>query len=327
MLSRPALWSFQEQPPASRDSSEDAHVFDLKQAASTRALADKSAELQTGSRARVADKVTRTAAAGMWGGGILWGGMLHEKLQTPRYLGLLCVVKDRYDETPLKLNAQGRQQQPAAGRDSLPLELRANETSHHTKIVQIEHSICCLLQDTQTGGFLRLHGVVPTTLQCVERTTAECLMQSLLRTSASVPDFARLSSSFKHKVRVAVSWCHTGRGARSAGTRQIRVASESTRRCTSPLEIVICAYSLYYAVYILINRFFFVVVCQVCLFCGSLSCLNHHSSIQGCGQAPKQRESRTGPASPGHVLEEAHSVLRDPHRLPMQQAHPRHASG
>ena len=210
-LALAAQWSWQKQGPDERASSTDAKVLDFKQAACLSDMAlkvslDKADGGNTASRQGLADRVLRGAGAAMLGGGLLWSGLLQcmfAKIQDKSWKGLHCVMKMRYDETPLRLRVETAQATWAGHSSSSCRPVSTNETSEQAKIMQVECSIHCLLEEVSSSKRLVMSGMVPTTLQCVDRTTAECIKKAVLNTAAVVPDFERLSGAFERKIRVA----------------------------------------------------------------------------------------------------------------------------
>ena len=104
-----AQCSFQNQDMKMRTDSQDAAVFAAKKAA---VMSDQALHVlmekdgHPGHRSRLSEKLLRGSAASILGGGLLWGGFVQavcHKIEAGIWHGSLCVLKFRYDETPLKV--------------------------------------------------------------------------------------------------------------------------------------------------------------------------------------------------------------------------------
>ena len=192
-----ATWSLTKQGDEKRSRSEHCRLFDFKQAA---VMSDQALGLSMKrGRRHLPEKVSQAAAAAMLSGGVFWAGLLSCIRANASWKKELCIVKMRYDETPLKQRAEIAMSGPLQDK---PIFLE--DTAEHCKIMQLELSVHCLVQETSSGRRLLLSGLVPTTLQCVQRTTAECIKRAILNTTATVPELAALTCEFSHKLRVAV---------------------------------------------------------------------------------------------------------------------------
>ena len=162
------------------------------------------------SKTQVQRQLVAAASCVLETGGWLWGQMLSlaYTLYTDSssggkapYDAVMCVVKTKYDETPSKVRVVEtpertylspiKKKSPAdfLDEDDLAEYLKLTEsgtgmqTSTHAKVLQTQLELGMLLKDKASGHFVFLTGEVPTSLQVVDRTTAEniraCLWDSI----------------------------------------------------------------------------------------------------------------------------------------------------
>lgn len=164
---------------------------------------DKGSHVTTVSRS-----IVEASAAAVLGGGVLWGGLLHtvyEAIRNNTFNGILCIQKMRYDETPLKIRLTEKV-------DTTSSSAGGTEVCPHGKVMQIEYTIYLLLEEIASGKRVLFSGRVPTLLQCVDRTTAECTVQAIKNVRSLIPDLGKAAGAFKHRMRVAATRLCPSRG-------------------------------------------------------------------------------------------------------------------
>eukprot|EP00435_Cladocopium_sp_Y103_P064381 s978_g26.t1 len=198
-----AKYSFRNQPTSERDSSLAAKLMDLKSQAvmSNKAIG---AFLQQDTDQRVWNVGTQNlevSSAVVLAGGVLWGGFLQtvfDAIRAERFKGVLFLEKMRYDETPLKVRLTDQVEQQGRGPSNA-------EVAQQGKVLQIESSLYMLVADPSSGKQLLVSGMVPSILQCVDRTTAECTLRAIQNVRQLVPEMAKAAQEFEHRIRVAAA--------------------------------------------------------------------------------------------------------------------------
>ena len=199
-----ARFSMNKQTQLQREESTASQVLKLKSQA---CISDKALKIfldgsdDEHGRATLSRCIHETSAAAVLGGGVLWGGFLHtvcEGIRNNTFKGILLVQKMRYDETPLKVRLNEKV-------DTASSSAGGTEVSPHGKVMQIEYTIYLLIEEVASGKRLLVSGVVPTLLQCVDRTTAECTMKAIKNVRSLVPDLGRAAAAFNHRIRVAAT--------------------------------------------------------------------------------------------------------------------------
>lgn len=155
---------------------------------------------------------------------------LHRLEQDESYRLLLVLKKRQYDETPSKI--------------AVDIADSASKTTGMAKVMQTRFSLTFLLQHRQTGTYMRLRTNVPTWLQAVDRTTAECIKATQDAIESVVPDLHRLACLHE----TSVSLVNTDRYAANYKAERAK-ATERPQWTQShyPCDVHRCATALKFA--------------------------------------------------------------------------------
>ena len=130
--------------------------------------------------------------------------MIKEKLWRP----IMYTRRLRYDETPSRIRLPAESTDPTnlvtgashKTSDKQVLPAGGIDVATHAKVLQTELKLYFLLQDVSTKDYLLLTQSVPTALQAVDRTTAECTKACIEATIRRIPELTRVSAKFPFKV-------------------------------------------------------------------------------------------------------------------------------
>eukprot|EP00435_Cladocopium_sp_Y103_P038347 s3006_g10.t1 len=161
--------------------------------------------------AQVHRAVYEAGASAVHGGAWLAGAficcmddMIEKRLWRP----IMYIRRLRYDETPSRIRLPAESTDPgnlvagSAHRNSDKQVLPAGgiDVATHAKVLQTELRLYFLLQDMSSKDYLLLTQTLPTALQAVDRTTAECTKACLEATISRIPELTRVSAKFPFKV-------------------------------------------------------------------------------------------------------------------------------
>lgn len=158
---------------------------------------------------RVHSKLLEAGVATVHGGGWLTGSLLcciEEMIKQGLWKPIMMVRRLRYDETPTRIRLPNESTDSTTNLPGLEREGKlAPDVVEHAKVLQTEFQIYCLLKDVSASEHLLIKTNVPTTLQAVDRTTAECTKACVDATMSRVCEFRRISQLFPFRVNHATT--------------------------------------------------------------------------------------------------------------------------
>ena len=157
---------------------------------------------------RVRNAVIESGAAAVYGGTWLAGSLLccvGEMIDKEIWRPVLMVRRMRYDETPTRVRLPKDVSQPneQSGKSGTEVVEKGTDVVEHAKVLQTEFILSFLVHDELRGNYNLLHASVPTTLQAVDRTTAENTRSCLQSTMDRVPELRRVALKFPFRVHHA----------------------------------------------------------------------------------------------------------------------------
>ena len=183
---------------------------------------------------RVQRAALESGCAAVHGGAWLAGGLMcciDEMLTKKEWRPILFARRLRYDETPSRIRLPKPsgpestdvfqqlvlREQPKA---ALPSGIDVVE---HAKVLQTELKLYFLVQDVSNSEYVLITQSVPTSLQAVDRTTAECTKACIDATMNRIPELRRVSGKFPFKVHHACTDAYTA-----------NIKTEKAMKCQEP---------------------------------------------------------------------------------------------
>lgn len=177
------------------------------------------------------DRHELAASVALDSGCLFWGGFMNlmsQKIANGDFRPVAFIKGFRYDETPTRVRLDADQETLQSG----------NEIVAHAKVMQTELKLHIVVQDMASKKYVHFHGKVPTTLQIVNRTSAECIKRSIMNTLSTVPEFQRISSLFPFKLQLTTADRYS---ANLKAERSIFHDDISWTKCTLPCDIHIAS--------------------------------------------------------------------------------------
>lgn len=167
----------------------------------THSSASSIAKFNECSLSRVKTAVIECGCAAVYGGGWLTGSLcccIGKMISEGSWRPVAFFRCTRYDETPTKVRLPKE-----AGPSRSDEVAETTDVVEHAKVLQTEFQVVFLVHDEEKGEYLLIRAFVPTTLQALDRTTAENTKSCLNQTMSRVPELARVGSMFPFRVHHA----------------------------------------------------------------------------------------------------------------------------
>ena len=182
------------------------------------ASASVMAKFHNTNRMKVHRTCIEAGCAAVLGGNWLAGSLLaclDEMLKKKAWRPVLMVRRLRYDETPTRVRLPREVPEKGSLTTSVNSmgtsmvasfdEEKGDDVIEHAKILQTEYQISFLVQDMVSKDYLLQTCKIPTSLQAMDRTTAEVTKACLTATMSRVPDLSRISKHFDFRVQHAAT--------------------------------------------------------------------------------------------------------------------------
>ena len=180
------------------------------------ASASVMAKFHNTNKVKVQRTCTQAGCVALFGGNWLAGSLLaclDEMLNKKVWRPVLMVRRLRYDETPTRVRLprevpeKGSLTTKSMGTSMVISfdEDKGDDIIEHAKILQTEYQISFLVQDMASKDYLLQTCKIPTSLQAMDRTTAEVTKACLTATMSRVPDLSRISKHFDFRVQHAAT--------------------------------------------------------------------------------------------------------------------------